>query len=100
MYYEEQIVNGVLCWRSTPNGEWTRFTAQELTDKLHAPPPPLFRAAPDLLAALEDGQRAMAKVLREYKSIQPDALDGECWSECEAFIDSMNAAIAKAKGAA
>lgn len=31
MYYEEKVVDGVLCWRSKPDGAWTQFTAQELT---------------------------------------------------------------------
>ncbi len=31
MYYEELMINGVMCYRSTPNGEWRVFTV----DKLH-----------------------------------------------------------------
>lgn len=31
MYKEERVVNGVLCWRGTPNGEWTQYTAEEIT---------------------------------------------------------------------
>lgn len=34
MYYEEKVVDGVLCWRSQPDGEWTVYTAQQLTDRL------------------------------------------------------------------
>lgn len=34
MYYQEQIQDGVLCWRGTPNGDWIPFTAKELTEKL------------------------------------------------------------------
>lgn len=34
MYYEEKILNGVLCWRGTPNGDWTEKTAKQLTDML------------------------------------------------------------------
>jgi len=33
MYYEEQVINGVLCHRSTPTGEWIQFTLEELTSK-------------------------------------------------------------------
>jgi len=33
MYYEEQIINGVLCFRNTPNGEWSEFTIQQLSEK-------------------------------------------------------------------
>ena len=33
MFYEEQIINGVLCFRNTPNGEWNEFTIQQLSDK-------------------------------------------------------------------
>ena len=34
MYYEEKIINGILCWRSTPKGMWTAYSAEELTIKL------------------------------------------------------------------
>jgi hypothetical protein len=34
MYYEEKIIEGVLCWRSTPKGMWTEFSAEQLTKKL------------------------------------------------------------------
>lgn len=31
MFYEEKIIDGVLHWRVTPDGEWIQFTVQELT---------------------------------------------------------------------
>ena len=31
MYYEEKVVNGILCYRTTPSGEWIPFTQQALT---------------------------------------------------------------------
>lgn len=34
MYYEEQVINGVLCWRSTPSGEWVQKTPEQLTAML------------------------------------------------------------------
>lgn len=34
MYYDEQVINGILCHRSTPKGEWIEFTAKELTEKI------------------------------------------------------------------
>jgi len=34
MYYEEKIINGVLCWRGTPAGEWRECTPQRITIKL------------------------------------------------------------------
>ena len=34
MYYEEQIINGVLCHRNHPTGDWIPFTAEELTKQL------------------------------------------------------------------
>lgn len=34
MYYEEMIIDGVLCWRSTPDGEWSKKTPQQLTAML------------------------------------------------------------------
>lgn len=34
MYYEEKVINGVLCYRGTPDGEWTEFSKQTLTKRL------------------------------------------------------------------
>jgi len=31
MYHEEKVINGVLCWRGTPDGEWQQYTAEALT---------------------------------------------------------------------
>ena len=39
MYYEEVVINGVLCHRGTPDGEWIPFTAEQLTAKLEAKKP-------------------------------------------------------------
>jgi hypothetical protein len=34
MFHEEKLILGVLCWRGTPNGEWTEYTAHQLSRKL------------------------------------------------------------------
>jgi hypothetical protein len=34
MFYEEEIINGILCWRGTPDGHWTKKTQRELTSML------------------------------------------------------------------
>jgi hypothetical protein len=31
MYHEEKIINGILHWRNTPNGEWIAYTAEQLS---------------------------------------------------------------------
>ena len=36
MYHEEKVINGVLCWRGTPDGEWEQYTAESLTIALTA----------------------------------------------------------------
>lgn len=33
MYYEEKVINGILCSRTTPNGEWKQFTLVDLTNE-------------------------------------------------------------------
>ncbi len=39
MYYEESIIDGVLHWRGTPDGEWRSFTPEQLADRARAPDP-------------------------------------------------------------
>ena len=36
MYHEEAVINGVLCWRGTPDGEWQKYTLEALTIALTA----------------------------------------------------------------
>lgn len=36
MYHEEKVIDGVLCWRGTPDGKWTQYTAEALTIALTA----------------------------------------------------------------
>ena len=32
MYHEEKVIDGILCWRGTPDGEWTKYSAKKLTE--------------------------------------------------------------------
>ena len=34
MYYEEQIINGVLCWRNTREGDFKEYSKTELTQRV------------------------------------------------------------------
>lgn len=34
MYYKEEVINGVLCHKGTPDGDWVPFTPEALTIKL------------------------------------------------------------------
>ena len=34
MYYEEKIVNGVLCFRTTPHTPFVEFSKEKLTEKI------------------------------------------------------------------
>lgn len=36
MYYEEQIINGILMYRGDPNGEWRQVKAEELCKRITA----------------------------------------------------------------
>lgn len=34
MYYEEKIIDGVLCWRTSPDREFTPYSPQQLTERI------------------------------------------------------------------
>ncbi len=36
MYHEEEIIDGILCHRGTPDGEWVPYTLEALTIALTA----------------------------------------------------------------
>ena len=33
MYYEEQMINGVMCYRTDPDGEFTPYTLEALSQR-------------------------------------------------------------------
>lgn len=34
MYYQEKVINGILCCKLSPNGEWIELSKQTLTERL------------------------------------------------------------------
>jgi hypothetical protein len=34
MYYQEKVINGILCCKHSPNGEWIELAKQTLTERL------------------------------------------------------------------
>jgi hypothetical protein len=34
MYYQEKVINGILCCKYSPNGEWIELAKQTLTERL------------------------------------------------------------------
>ena len=34
MYHEEKVINGRLCWRGSPDGDWVEYSYEHLLDKL------------------------------------------------------------------
>ena len=58
MYYEERWIDGKFCWRTSPNGAWTAYTANELAHRYQAE----LQRAHDLQRAL-DAEREKVKRL-------------------------------------
>ena len=34
MYFEQKVIDGILCHRSTPDGEWVKYSQEDLTGML------------------------------------------------------------------
>lgn len=34
MYYEEKVINGVLCYRHSPDDAWTEYGKEQLTEMI------------------------------------------------------------------
>ncbi len=34
MYYTEEIINGILCYKTTPNGKWKEMSKEKLTKRI------------------------------------------------------------------
>ena len=35
MYYEEKIIDGILCYRCSPVGGWTEFSIESLSERAY-----------------------------------------------------------------
>lgn len=56
MYYEEAVINGILCSRGTPDGEWIPLSIESLSAQL--------LAARIRIEELETRLSDMAKIIR------------------------------------
>ena len=66
MFDEEEVIDGVLCHRGTPDGEWIPFTPEALTISLQSTRKSLEdfkRWCNDYEKALQEANDAIAKVL-------------------------------------
>ena len=70
MYYEEQVIDGVLMCRSEPAGEWRPATAP-------------YAAAVNALLALTDEQRGEATrfFCSHCGCVQPNGRLCQCWND-------------------
>jgi len=57
MYYEERWIDGKFCWRTSPNGAWTAYTANELAHRYQAE----LQRAHDAQRALDALQAQLAR---------------------------------------
>jgi hypothetical protein len=61
MYYEEQIIDGVLCHRYMPNAEWKLFSAKVLSSRIEA-----LEERGDAYKALITVQKEQIALLEEH----------------------------------
>ena len=64
MYYEEQWIDGKLCWRSSPDGEWAAFTLYELGQRYQAESKRRY-AHEATIADLQGQLKAAEKIVRD-----------------------------------
>jgi hypothetical protein len=66
MPQEEKRINGVLCWRNTPNKEWQEYSKEELTLKIR-----MLRAFLNTREArLKEINDQLEKTKKRFKHIQ------------------------------
>lgn len=76
MYYEEKVIDGVLCHRSAPDDPWTQFTLEALTIA--------FRAMKRRVDDLSDENVRLRKQVNSVRealaspprACEPEAIDG------------------------
>ena len=65
MYYEEQWIEGALCWRTSPNGAWTRYTANELAHRYESAEKRAADAQATVDLAKAEGAAEVRKVIQQ-----------------------------------
>ena len=90
MYYEEQWIEGALCWRTSPDGAWTRYTANELAHRYES----AEKRASDAQATVEALQRVRDGIL---KAINDSTYTDRRGRRCMAF-KQLEEVIGKIEG--
>ena len=65
MYYEEQWIEGALCWRTSPDGAWTRYTANELAHRYESAEKRAADAQATVDLAKAEGAAEVRKVIQQ-----------------------------------
>ena len=71
MYYEEQWIEGALCWRTSPDGAWTRYTANELAHRYES----AEKRAADAQATVEALQRVRDEARKRVDELEAREVD-------------------------
>ena len=79
MYYEEQWVDGALCWRTSPDGAWTRYTANELAHRYES----AEKRASDAQATVEALQRVRDEFERERDQLHAALMEAKAALDAE-----------------
>ena len=89
MYYEEQWIEGALCWRTSPYGAWTRYTANELAHRYES----AEKRAADAQAAVEALQAQLVQE-QALNTVRRDAW----WQSVKELEAALDAEREKVKG--
>lgn len=85
MYYEEAIVNGVLCFKTTPDGEWRMVSANALSYRVFTAESKLEKAK----AVLEKCRAYIGNVSHYTFGTEHDHADYELLEEVESMLEKM-----------
>jgi hypothetical protein len=91
MYYEEQMFNGVLCWRGTPDGVWKEVPPEMLTTHIQLK----ARAA-----ELEADKRCMVEKAADKSLDGYRELVGARCTELEQMLETSRAGLSSLKAVA
>ena len=69
MYYEEKIIDGVLCYRLKPDGSWVPLSTEELLRRFSH--------------AMADSRKLKAENERLKESLRQISKEGDGWAEMQ-----------------
>lgn len=85
MYYEEKIIDGILCWRNDPDGPWIPFTLARLSGRTID----LQSRISSLEADLQEARFSLERIKEIASPLSGNTLIGKIYIDADHTLNAL-----------